>query len=116
MNRHTNVLQSAGSAVKGARHGLIGRNFRILACVGAAALALAYYLPLAATERYIVILLVAVVLAGELFNTALEEIADTITQDHHAGIARAKELASGGMLVLCFAAGVIGLALFAPYL
>ena len=116
MNRHTNLAQSVGSSLKGAKHGFTGRNFRLLVCFGLAALALALYLPLTATERYIVIILIAIVLAGELFNSAIEELADVVTLDHHEGIARTKELCAGAMLILVPAAAVIGACIFWPYL
>jgi len=116
MNRHTNVIQSAGSAIKGAKHGFTGRNFRTLVFFGAVALSLTYYLPLTAGEQYTVITLVAVILSGELFNSAIEELADVMIQEHHPGIAKVKELAAGSMLILVAAAVIIGLHIFLPYL
>lgn len=116
MNRHTNVLQSASSAVKGARHGFTGRNFRLLAVCAVGAITAAYYLPLTSEERHTVILLAAILLAAELFNSAIEELADAVTTEEHPGIARTKELAAGALLVLCAAAGWIGLGIFLPYL
>ncbi len=115
MNRHTNLLQSAGSAVKGAKHGFIGRNFRILVICAAAAISIAYYLPLTSMERYSIILLAALLLAAELFNSAIEELADVVTTEHNPGIARAKELAAGALLVLCLTAGGITLAIILPH-
>ena len=115
MNRHTNVIQSAGSAIKGTKHGLVGRNFRILLFFAIVAIFLTFYFPITATERYIIITLVAVVLAGELFNTSIEELADVLIQEHHPGIARVKELAAGAMLFLVTAAAIIGLYIFIPY-
>ncbi len=115
MNRHTNVIQSAGSSLKGAKHGFGGRNFRILLFFSVVALGLMCYLPLTATERYIIIIIVATILAGELFNTSIEELADVLTTEHHPGIAKVKELAAGAMLILVAAAIIIGLHIFLPY-
>lgn len=116
MNRHTNVIQSAGSAFKGAKHGLYGRNFRILVAAAVIAILFAFYLPLTTTEQHTIIILIAVILAGELFNTSIEELANALIKEHHPGIAKVKELASGAMLVLVIASIVIGLSVFIPYL
>ena len=116
MNRHTNIIQSAHSALRGHKHGMSGRNFRIQLAIGLVALFCAYYLPLTTTDREIVILLVAIVLAAELFNSAIEELADTLIQEHHAGIAKVKELSAGAVLFVAIAAAIIGLYIFIPYL
>lgn len=116
MNRHTNAIQSAGSSVKGVKHGFYGRNFRILVAAAIIAIFFAYYLPLTLTEQHIIMVLVAVILASELLNTSIEELADVLIQEHHPGIAKVKELASGGMLILVIASVVIGLRIFIPYL
>ena len=116
MNRHTNVVQSTSSALRGHKHGMSGRNFRIQLAIGIITLFFAYYLPLTTTDREIIILLVAIVLAAELFNSAIEELADTLIQEHHVGIAKVKELAAGAVLLVAIAAAIIGLYIFIPYL
>jgi diacylglycerol kinase (ATP) len=116
MNKHTNVFQSVGSGFKGLRHGVVGRNFKILLAAGVIVLALSFYLPLSVTERYVIGILIALVLGGELFNSSIEELSDVLIKEHHPGIARVKELAAGAMFFLVGGAIVIGLHIFWPYL
>lgn len=84
--------------------------------IAAAALSLAYYLPLLTTERYLIIMLTAIVLSAELFNSAIEELADVMIQEQHPGIARVKEMSAAGVLLLSLAAAIIGIYIFTPYL
>jgi diacylglycerol kinase len=116
MNKHANFLSSIGSGAKGTKHGVQGRNFRIMLVAAVATLSLAYYLPLVTTERYLIIILVAVVLSAELFNSAIEELADVMIQENHPGIARVKEMSAAAVLLLSLAAAIIGAYIFIPYI
>ena len=116
MYKHTNAIQSTANSAKGIRHGVSGRNFRILLLVGAITLGAAFWLPLITTERMIIILTIGLMLSAELFNSAIEELADVLIQEHHPGIARVKEMAAGAVLILGIAAIIIGLRIFLPYL
>ncbi len=95
---------------------MIGRNFRIQLALGLVTVIFAYYLPLTTTDREMIILLVALVLAAELFNSAIEELSDALIKEHHPGIAKVKELAAGAVLFVAIAAAIIGLYIFIPYL
>jgi len=57
----------------------------------------------------IVTLTIALVLAAELFNTALEHLADHLHPDEHPRIKIVKDCAAAGVLVLSLGAVVIGL-------
>lgn len=113
--KHTNLGASFSSAFNGLNHGLKGRNLRLQFIFGGITFALAYYLPLTTVERLIIITLIATVISAELINTAIEELADALIQEHHPGVARVKELAAAGVLTLCIAATVIGAYIFLPY-
>lgn len=113
--KNPSLLASFRSALRGVRHGLSGRNLRIQFILGVIVLALAYYLPLTTTERYTIIFLTAFVISAELLNTAIEELADVLIQEHHPGVARVKELAAAGVLVISIASAIIGTAIFWRY-
>lgn len=107
---------SFASALKGFKHGLKGRNFLIGASIGAGVITVAYQLPLTTTEQFIILLLIACVLAAELFNSAIEELADVLIQEHHPGIARVKELSAAAVVIFVIIAAVIGGKILFPYL
>lgn len=63
-------------------------------------------------------LVVAMVLvwSAEAFNTALEQLADTVHPARHPGIGRAKDMAAAAVLIAALGAAVIGVLVFAPHL
>ncbi len=67
------------------------------------------------TEWLILLLCIGVVLAAELFNTAIEELANAITQEQNERIGRAKDVAAGAVLVVAITAAVVGVLVLLPY-
>ena len=57
-------------------------------------------------------LCVTVVLAAEMFNTALERLARTIDRNENADIAVALDIASGAVLTASIGAALVGSAIF----
>jgi diacylglycerol kinase len=61
---------------------------------------------------------VAIVLVwgAEAFNTALEQLADTLHPERDPGIGRAKDVAAAAVLIAALGAAVIGVLVFVPHL
>lgn len=111
------LLHSFGFALQGLAS--IGRdepNFAIHLAAAALALALAVALGLQPGEVAAILLAIGLVLAAEAFNTAIEDLADTLHPSPHPGIKRAKDAAAAGVLLAALAAVGVGLALLAPRL
>jgi diacylglycerol kinase (ATP) len=87
------------------------RNFRIQ--VGALIVAVAVLLVLGIEPVWwaMVLLTSGSVLAAELFNTALEHLADHLHPDTHARIQIVKDCAAAAVLVAACAAVAVGIAL-----
>lgn len=66
----------------------------------------ALLLPLTGGERAVILALGVLILAAELFNTAIERCVDLITQEKHDLAKQAKDLGSAGVAVTALAAGV----------
>lgn len=62
----------------------------------------------------VLILCIAAVLASELFNSAIEQLAKTLHPDQNPSIAVALHLAAAGVLVTAIAAVVVGLIVLGP--
>lgn len=62
------------------------------------------------------ILAAAAVWTAEALNTALEFLADAVTQERHPLIGKAKDAAAGAVLAAAIAALAIGLIVFCPHL
>ena len=71
-------------------------------------------LKLDSSKWKICIILFYLVLAGELFNTAIEAIVDMVMPEFHPKAKLAKDAAAGGVLVLAIGAAIIGLMIFMP--
>lgn len=67
------------------------------------------------TEWLITVLLIALVWMAEIFNTALEKLADRVTMEHDPMIGQVKDLASGAVLILCIAAVACAIIIYWPY-
>ena len=56
----------------------------------------------------------AIVIAGEMFNTAIETVVNMITTEKNAMAKNAKDISAGAVLILAIGAAIIGLLIFVP--
>ena len=90
------------------------RNMKIHVLIMLCVIGLGFFLNISKTEWSICILLFALVITGELFNTAIETIVDMIAPHKNEKAKLAKDVAAGGVLVLAIGATIIGLLIFGP--
>ncbi len=67
-------------------------------------------------EWLVVIFCIALVIALELVNTAIETLADRISTEKDPLLGRAKDVAAGAVLMAAISAAIIGLMIFLPYI
>ncbi len=72
------------------------------------------FLGLSRIEWMIVVMVIAVVIAAEAFNSALERLCDRVSAEYHPLIGQAKDLAAGAVLITAIGAALVGLILFVP--
>ena len=65
-------------------------------------------------EWIICIVLFAGVIAGEMINTAIENVVDMITQEKNEKAKIVKDVAAGGVLIWAIGAAIIGFLIFIP--
>ncbi len=75
-----------------------------------------FILSITTIEWTIVILCIGVVIAAELFNTAIERLVDLVSPQQHPIAGKVKDIAAGAVLVCAVTAAIIGLIIFVPYL
>jgi len=63
-----------------------------------------------------VVLAMVAVWTAEAFNTALEFLADAVTEDSNPLIAQAKDVAAAAVLIMAVGAVIIGVLVIGPYL
>lgn len=110
------LTQSFRNAARGLYHTAGERSFFIQLCMGGVALILAFVLALSLLERVMIILLVALVLALETFNTAIEILLDHVTPEQHSSVARIKDVMAAGVFIISLCALIIGILIFADAL
>lgn len=89
-------------------------NFRFHAAALVVVLFAGLFFELSATEWMWVALSCTLVLAAELFNTALEALSDALSTAYHPLIKRAKDAAAAAVLITALFSLVVGLLVFIP--
>ena len=110
-------LRSFGYAWKGIRC-CVGKeqnlSFHLIAMV--VTVIAGFLLEITRTDWMIVILCIGVVIAAELFNSAIEKLVDLVSPERHPIAGQVKDIAAGAVLVCAATAAIIGLIVFIPYL
>ena len=89
-------------------------NFRIHLAAGLAAVSLGFYLDISKSEWLVVLLCLAMVMAAEAFNSAIEKLVDFISPDFHPKAGEIKDAAAGAVLITAIIAAIIGCMVFLP--
>ena len=105
------------------RHALAGiryafreeRNFQIELILAIAALGLAFFFPLAVSERTALFLLIGLVLSLELVNTAFERLLEMLKPRVHPYVKVVKDVVAGSVLIGSVVALMVGIYIFFPY-
>ena len=86
------------------------RNMRVHAALAALVTVMAVWLELPVAETAAVVIAMAVVLAAELFNSALEILVDLVVgSEYHVLAGRAKDVGAAAVLVTAAGAAIAGL-------
>ncbi len=110
-------LNSYRYSVKGIITAFRSENNMIIHLVATIAVVVAnVLLSITKIDWVITLIFIGLVWMAELFNTAIERLANRITKEQDPLIAQAKDIASGAVLIICVFA-VIGAAfIYLPYL
>ncbi len=90
------------------------RNLRIEVLIAACVVIAGLWLQIPREHWAILTLTIAVVLAGEMMNSAVEALTDLISPEVHSLAKAAKDIAAGAVLVLSAASVVVGLVILGP--
>ncbi len=89
-------------------------NFRIHAIMAMLVALVGFLAEISAGEWLAVVLSVGLVFAAEVFNTAIEYLADAVHPEADQGVGMAKDAAAGGVLIAAVAATLVGAIVFLP--
>lgn len=103
-------IESFGHALRGIRDFiLLGTNSKIQLLAGVAITVLGFVLRFSSNEWIAVTICMGVVLSAEAMNTALEELADEVTEERKERIRRVKDMAAGSVLISSIASAIVAL-------
>ena len=91
-------------------------SFQIQIIAAVVVIIFSFLLNISKTEFLFLILIIACVLTTEAINTAIEELCDHVTPEHHFRIGKIKDISSGASGIIGIAALVIGLMIFIPHI
>ena len=87
-------------------------NARLHLIAAIAVVLLGCYFQVSINEWILITIAIAMVFSAELFNTAIERLADAIDLEYNPKIKAIKDLAAGGVLITALGAAIIGIFLF----
>lgn len=90
------------------------KNMKIHILIMALVILAGFIFKISQTEWMICILLFGIVIAGEIFNTAIEIVVDMVMPHQNKKAKLAKDLSAGAVLILAIAAAIIGFMIFIP--
>ncbi len=89
-------------------------NFRIHAVIAVLVAVGGLCFRISAGEWIAVVLCAGLVFMAEVFNTAMEYLADAVHPEADQGVGMAKDAAAGGVLIAAVAAALVGAIVFLP--
>ncbi len=89
-------------------------NFRIHAVIAVLVAVAGLVFKISVGEWVAVVLSAGMVFMAEVFNTALEYLADAVHPEADRGVGMAKDAAAAGVLIAAVAAAVVGAIIFLP--
>lgn len=117
MNRIKEHLQSYRYAVRGILLAFrYDRNMIFHLAAAIAVFAINIVLKVNETEWLVTLVLIGLAWMAEIFNTAIEKLADRVTKEQDPLIGQVKDLASGAVLIICGFAVICALIIYVPYL
>lgn len=108
------LVKSFYFAFSGIFQAFTEQNMRIHGIAAVTVVICGYFTGLSKIEWLILLLIIALVMAAEMFNTAIENVVDLASPDFHPLAKKAKDVAAGAVLILAIASVVIGLIIFLP--
>ena len=108
-------IVSFGHAFRGWWHVMrTQRNAWIHAVISTGVVVVGLWLGLPARDWAVIILTIAMVVAAEFINTAIEAVVDLATQEHHPLAKVGKDVGAGAVLISAIAAILVGLLILGP--
>ena len=104
-------------AIRGVRCGVSGQSsFLVHGVATVLVLVAGTVLRVSQTEWCLLTLCITIVLTAEMFNSALELLAEAVDKEQNSVLGTALDVASGAVLVTVIGAVIVGVLVFVPHL
>ena len=111
------TIHAFGYALNGLRDAFKNeRNFKIEIACACVAVAASIYFKIATAHWVVIVLNICMVLTAELFNTAIEKLADITCNEINPAIKIVKDVAAAAVLITVLSAFVCAFIIFIPYI
>lgn len=116
MIKHRKLIDSFGFAITGIKYAIReDQNIKIHISAAILVILLSLIFRVTPFEMGILGIMILLVIAAEMINTAIENMVDLITKEYHLEAKIAKDVAAGMVLVISIGAGIVGILIFTPY-
>ncbi len=110
-------IRGFGYAFNGIWHAAATQlNFKVHLVAAVVAICGGWALHISSYEWLWIILCIGLVLAAELFNTAIEFLTDLVSPEYNKKAGFVKDMSAGAVLIIAICALIIGLIIFTPKL
>ena len=92
------------------------RNIKIHILATILAIILGAVLNISIGEWCTIVIVIGIVIAGELINSAIETLVDVIMPDYDIRAKKVKDVSAGAVLILAVSALIVGMLIFVPKL
>lgn len=104
-------------ALTGVSHAFrFNQNLRIHFVIAILVIILSIFFHVNSFEKGILGIMILLVIASEMINTSIEEMADLITKEHREEARIAKDVAAGMVLLSAIGSVIVGALIFIPYI
>ncbi|MFT4093109.1 MAG: diacylglycerol kinase family protein [Niabella sp.] len=90
------------------------QNVKVHIVAAIAAITGGFVLRISAAEFIAVLICIGLVIAFEMFNTAVEKLCDFVSPEYHTQIKLIKDLSAGAVLVMAIISFITGMVIFLP--
>lgn len=111
------IIKSFGYAINGIKETFLNEpNMKVHTLMALLVIICGFFFKVNTFEWIILLLLIALVLAGEVLNTSLEHLSDLYSTKFNDKIKIIKDTAAGFVLIMALFSVIIGLIIFIPKL
>tara|TARA_B110000495_G_C22686845_1_gene405056 strand:+ start:129 stop:506 length:378 start_codon:yes stop_codon:yes gene_type:complete len=115
--KRQNIFESFKNALQGFKTALISdRNLKLHVLFTLIVFSIGLFFKITFEEWCLIVIVIGLVFASELINTAIETLCNTLHPEINPGIKKTKDIAASAVVFSALSALIVGAIIFVPYL